>query len=155
MAQTSIETIAALRKTAENLQKSEQYQWGHMGSCNCGYLVQQVSHLKKNEIHESAMERCGDWTDQLNDYCPTSGLRIDSIISTMIDFGFTRDDLKHLERLSDPTILRMLPTNERNLKFNDKSDVIKYMLTWATKLENDLISLIEINAIEEPLVLQR
>lgn len=154
MAQTSIEIIVALRKTAENLQNTDQYQWGHMGSCNCGFLVQQISNLKKSEIHERAMERYGDWTEQLNDYCPTSGLRIDDVISTMINFGFTRDDLKHLERLSDPIILRTL-VEQRNLKFNRKSDVIKYLLAWATKLENDLISMIEIKSVEEDLVLQR
>lgn len=138
MAQASLEIIYLLRRTARVLAESTTYQWGHMGSCNCGFLAQEVTHLRKDEIHRRAMQRHGDWQEQLNDYCPASGLPMDSVIDDMLMQGFDTDDLKHLERLSDSNILRRLPQAERNLRHNVKSDVVKYLNTWADLLEESL-----------------
>lgn len=132
--------INALRETARALGNNNDYQWGHMGSCNCGFLAQQITHLKKNQIHSYAMQRHGDWNEQLNDYCPSSGLPMDHLISEMINFGFDADDLKHLERLSDARILNSLPEGKRNLLFNVKEDVIIYLNAWASLLEEDCIN---------------
>lgn len=134
MARTHIKVIAALRATAAQLESTQEYQWGHMGSCNCGYLGQEVTKLDKAEIHRRALQRSGDWHEQLNDYCPTSGLPFDDIISDLISFGFDIDDLKHLERLSDPTILQAF-SSYRHLRHNVKADVILYLRTWADLLE--------------------
>jgi hypothetical protein len=144
MAKASISVINALRATIANLEKGASYQWGHMGSCNCGNLAQVITNRDKAEIHKSAMRRHGDWNEQLFDYCPTSGLPIDHIIDEMIDFGFTKQDLAHLEKLSDPKILQNLPLEKRNLKHNMKADVILYLKTWADYLENELIDKISI-----------
>jgi hypothetical protein len=96
------------------------------------------------------MERYGDWNEQLNDYCPTSGLPLDDVISEMIAFGFDADDLKHLERLSDPTILRTFPLEERNLKHNIKSDVVRYLGAWANLLEQQLVNSVSLPEFELP-----
>lgn len=144
MAKATFEIIQVLRKTANEIEKSQQYQWGHMGSCNCGFLAQQITTLNKDQIHSRAMERYGDWSEQLNDYCPTSGLSMDDLISDMIAFGFDRDDLKHLERLSDAEILRTLPMQERNLRHNVKTDVVKYLKSWADLLEQKLLQNVQI-----------
>ena len=145
MARIRFEIIEILRKTAEKIEISNEYQWGHMGSCNCGFLAQQITHLTKDQIHATAMQRYGDWNEQLNDYCPTSGLRMDGLISAMLEFGFDTDDLKHLERLSDPEILKTFPLPERHLVFNSKSDVIRYITRWADVLEEKLLPQININ----------
>jgi hypothetical protein len=144
MARKSLEIISMLRKTAQSIASSNDYQWGHMGACNCGFLAQEISHLQKNEIHKRAMERYGDWYEQLNDYCPSSGFLMDDLISEILTFGFDVDDLKHLEKLSDARILRSLPVVERNLRHNVKGDVVKYMLAWASLLEYKLLSRISI-----------
>jgi len=144
MAKATFEIIQVLRKTANEIEKSQQYQWGHMGSCNCGFLAQQITTLNKDQIHSRAMERYGDWSEQLNDYCPTSGLSMDDLISEMIAFGFDRDDLKHLERLSNSEILRTLPLEERNLRHNVKPDVVKYLKAWADLLEQKLLQNVQI-----------
>ena len=138
MAKATWEVIAALRSTAERLAKSADYQWGHMGSCNCGFLAQEVTHLKKDEIHKRAMQRYGDWNEQLNDYCPSSGLLMDNLISDLLSFGFDISDLKNLERLSDPAILQSIPPETRNLRHNNKADVILYFHQWATVLEDEM-----------------
>lgn len=149
MATPSLQIIQAIRTVAQKLEVSSNYQWGHMGVCNCGFLAQEVTKLTKEEIHGRAMQRHGDWSEQLNDYCPTSGLPMDDVISELIAFGFESDDLKHLERLSDQNILITLPFEERNLQFNIKSDVVKYMRTWANLLDEDLVRNIRIPSYKE------
>lgn len=138
MAKPSIELIEAIRKTADNLSESSDYQWGHMGSCNCGFLAQEITKLNKNEIHARAMQRYGDWNEQLNDYCPTSGLLMDDLISEMLNAGLDVDDLKHLEKLSDPRILHYLRPKRTYLTHNRKTDVIDYLNAWAYFLESQL-----------------
>ena len=145
MAKASVELIEILRKTAQSIERSSLYQWGHMGCCNCGFLAQQITHLRKDEIHSAAMLGHGDWTEQLNDYCSTSGLPMDNLISDMVAIGLDPTDLKNLERLSDTKILNCLIAEERNLQHNVKSDVAKYMRTWANLLEEELISQISLS----------
>ncbi len=144
MAKASLELIRTIRTAALKLEASPSYQWGHMGVCNCGFLAQEVTKLSKEEIHRRAMMRYGDWNEQLNDYCPTSGLPMDETISELIAFGFDSDDLKHLERLSDQQVLLTLPFAERNLHFNTKSHVVKYMKAWSNLLEEELLKNIQI-----------
>ncbi|MBY0433389.1 MAG: hypothetical protein K2U26_04690 [Cyclobacteriaceae bacterium] len=139
MARPSLELVQSLRQAARKIELSATYQWGHMGSCNCGFLAQEVTRLSKEEIHRRAMMRHGDWSEQLNDYCPTSGLPFDDTISEMIDFGFDSEDLHHLERLSDQNVLRSLPVGERNLEFNNKLHAARYMKAWANLLEEELV----------------
>jgi len=143
MAKNSFEILLTLRNTADRIEKSSLYQWGHMGSCNCGFLAQEITRLNKDDIHFRAMQGYGDWNEQLNDYCPTSGLLMDDLISKMIAFGFDTDDLKHLEKLSNPEILRILPLEKRNLRRNVKKDVVTYLRTWADKIETAILQSVE------------
>ena len=144
MAKPSLEIVEALRKAAKKIEESDNYQWGHMGACNCGFLAQEVTKLTKAEIHRRAMERHGDWTEHLNDYCPVNGLPFDAIISELIAFGFDSSDLKHLEKLSDPGILRTFSFAERNLQHNVKQDVVNYLKAWIKLLEDELVANIKI-----------
>ena len=146
MAKASAEIIQALRKTAKTIAAGNQYQWGHMGACNCGFLAQEITQLTQAEIHRRALMRPGDWSEQLNDYCPMNGLPFDDIISGLIEFGFDSDDLKHLEKLSDPKIIRSLPDGGSALRHNNKNDVILYILAWANLLEEELLKDIHIPA---------
>ncbi len=145
MAKATVEVIAALRNTAKKLEQNNQYQWGHMGLCNCGFLAQEITNLSKVEIHTRAMQGHGDWTEQLNDYCPTSGLAMDNLISELIQFGFDADDLMHLEKLSDGKVLSQLPLEKRNLRYNSKKDAISYLNAWANLLEDELIGNISLS----------
>jgi hypothetical protein len=148
MAKASIEVLTALLGTISRIEQSNDYQWGHMGSCNCGFLAQELTALKKEEIHSRAMKGFGDWTEQLNDYCPTSGLPMDEVISQMLLAGFDSDDLKHLEKLSSPKILQSFPLEQRNLKHNQKADVIRYLKAWAYQVEQELISKVQLPEFE-------
>jgi hypothetical protein len=91
------------------------------------------------------MQSHGDWTEQLNDYCPTSGLPMDNLITELLAFGFDSEDLKHLEKLSDSRILQQLPAEKRILHHNSKKDAIVYLYTWANLLEEDLLGAVQLN----------
>lgn len=145
MATPSLALVRALRTTAQRLRTApglKAYQWGHMGSCNCGHLAQTICRLDPAAIHQRALQtRHGDWDDQLNDYCPHSGLPLDDVIDQMLEAGFTRTDLAHLERLSSPTVRAVLPFSVReNLRHNARPDVVLYLETWADQLEAELLA---------------
>lgn len=143
-----ITLISALRRAAARIQDSKDYQWGHMGRCNCGFLAQELSLQSDREIHNAAMQRYGDWSEQLNDYCPTSGSAMDDLISSLLAADLKIEDLIHLERLSDPEVLAHLPGTRKHLCHNLKEDAALYMDTWAALLEfeNGAISILS----EEP-----
>ncbi|MDN5199834.1 hypothetical protein QQ008_00630 [Fulvivirgaceae bacterium BMA10] len=148
MAKANLNLIEAIRKAAQKIKNSKHYQWGHMGSCNCGHLAQEITKLSKSQIHEYAMRKYGDWTEQCMDYCPTSRYPMDLVISTMLDAGLDIDDLKNLERLSDREVLKTFPIEERNLRHNVKQDVVKYMMAWAKLLEEQLIQHISLPSVQ-------
>ena len=118
-----IPLIHALKKTVKRLKDNESpYQWGHLGSCNCGHLAQTVTHLSKAEIHELAINSLGeDWSEKALDYCEGSGYPVEHILTKMMNLGLTKTDIVSLERLDDPIILEQLPEGERNLKKNKKN----------------------------------
>lgn len=133
--------IQALRDTAYQLTAEAPYQWGHMGSCNCGHLAQTITSLTKAEIHARALQRYGDWERQLVDYCPTSGLPFDQTIDEMLALGFSRQDLTYLEKLGDPAVRAAIPFERRNaLRHNQRDDVVLYLRTWADLLEERLLA---------------
>jgi len=146
MAIQSLNIIEALRTTAKKLENGHRYEWGHMGNCNCGNLVQTITSFSRAEIQEYALQKRGGWTEQLIDYCPTSGYPMDMIIGKMIEFGFTAQDLRHLEFLSDSFVLAK--TGRSNLNRNSKSDTILYLHSWADLIEDSLLKSIQLPDIE-------
>lgn len=153
MAQAKIEIIHAIRNTAKKLSDSNDYMWGHMGSCNCGHLAQEITKRTKAEIHALAMRGHGDWNEQLNDYCGMTQMPIDLVIHEMLTAGFSVEDLQQLERLSNPEILKRLSPEKRILKHNLKADVVVYLNEWANMLEEKLLSEIRLpNFLNETII---
>jgi hypothetical protein len=138
MAFATVELVSALRATVARLEGDAEYQWGHMGLCNCGHLAQCITRLGKREIHAWALEREGDWEQHANDYCPASGLRIDDVISAMLDIGLTTEDIAHLEKLTGPEVLARLPAGRRHLRRNVREDVVRYLRAWVELLDEEL-----------------
>lgn len=139
MAVPNLKVIQALRETATQIATSGRYEWGHMGSCNCGHLAQNITSFTRAEIQQFALQKRGDWSEQVIDYCPTSGYPMDLIIGRMIEFGFTQSDLRQLENLSNPEILAKAGVASFNR--NVMSDTVKYMNAWADLLENQWMEL--------------
>lgn len=136
MARPNRELIDALERTIDRLAGGTVHWWGHMGMCNCGHLAQSITGLTEREIHASALERMGDWEEQANLYCPTSGLLIDTVLAAMFDLGLTRDDVRHLEKLSDPAVLERVGRND--LRRNVREEVVVYMAAWRAMLAEAL-----------------
>jgi len=131
--------IQILRSTAARLAASEHYAWGHMGSCNCGHLAQEITQLSKVDIHAFAMQRYGDWSTQVREYCVDSGLPIDWIIEQLLQEGFTTRELHELEGLEQDQVLKYLAGGKRWLARNKREDVVAYLDAWANMLEAELL----------------
>ena len=149
MANPSLLLVDALRRTVRRMEQGSAYQWGHMGACNCGNLAQELTQHSKASIHEYAMRGHGDWSEQLNDYCPVSGAPLDFVISDMLNAGLEVADLKHLEYVSDPKVLARFPLERRNaMRKNKREDVIAYLSEWANLLEEQLLASIQLPAFD-------
>ena len=60
---------------------------------------------------------------------------MDLMVSKMLEYGLTIDDLSHLERLSDPIILARMEKDRRDqLNKNKREDVVFYLQVWANLL---------------------
>lgn len=134
----------ALEKASYELESSSNYQWGHMGSCNCGFLARQITGHSSEQIHSYSMHRSGDWADQLRDYCPTSKLPMDEVIYRMEKAGISLSALSKLERLSDERILNRIPAQRKPLKYNSSSDASLYMRVWSEMIKEELLNEVEL-----------
>lgn len=138
MAVASPELINVLRATAQRLQQSNNYQWGHMGACNCGHLAQEITHLSKAEIHEIALGGHGDWSTQIREYCPDSGMPMHWIIGQLLALGLSTRDIENLEYLADDKVLKHMPADQRHPQRNKRDDVVIYLQVWADQLAAEL-----------------
>lgn len=130
----------ALRVTAKRISTGDRYKWTHMGACNCGHLAQTVTFNTPEELHAIALQRAGDWSEQTREYCPTSGYPLDFVISALLELGATLQELRDLERLNDPRVLKRIPAERRRgLDHRRREDVVLYMETWAKYIEEKLV----------------
>ena len=139
MAQSNPDLINALRETAERLSNGARYEWGHMGRCNCGHLVQTLTTMTDYEIVQSIDFELDEWSEYAKDYCEGSGQKVEDLFTTLQQAGFNREDIIHLENLSDKRVLGRL-SNGRPcyLRRNRVEDVTLYMKTMADMLEKEL-----------------
>jgi hypothetical protein len=138
MGRANVELIRALRATAARLQLGAPYRWTHMGACNCGHLAQTVTHLDAEDIRRYALERAGEWAEQVLEFCPASGYPMDAILAALFDLGLTHQDLAHLEKLTSPEVLHRLPLERSRLSYRERDHVVLYMKTFADLLEEEL-----------------
>jgi hypothetical protein len=144
MATPTIQLISALSETAKKLENGAPYMWGHMGACNCGNLAQALTGFTKAEIHAFAMRGAGDWSEQVQEFCNSASAPLDLVIEKLLAAGLTQQDLISLERLSADKVLCQLPSEKRYLSKNIKEDVVLYMKTWASVLEEELSQEVEL-----------
>ena len=135
MATENANLIQFLNQAIDKLSIDGAYQWGHSGACNCGHLAQVMTGESKGDLLKYSQVREGDWTEQAEKYCETSGLDIDRVIRVMLENGLSIDDINHIEYLSNPSILQKLPNGHQHLERNQKQNVIMYFQAWVTLLE--------------------
>ncbi|GAB4436063.1 MAG: hypothetical protein Kow0031_17830 [Anaerolineae bacterium] len=132
------ELISALRETATRLANGARYEWGHMGRCNCGHLLQTITELSDFEIVKTIDFQLDEWTEYANDYCENTGHKVDDLFTSLQNVGFSRQDVIHLENLSDRRVLRRLNGHRRHLQRNNIDHVQLYLHTMADMLEEEL-----------------
>jgi hypothetical protein len=141
-----LELAKHLRETARRLEKGATYRWTHQGQCNCGHLAQTLTGMASGDIHRLAVQSEGEWVDHAAAYCDTTGLPVDTLITTMLSFGLTIDELGDLERLCSPRVTRWLPAAQNYLDYRRRTDVVLYFNTWAAVIEADVVMLETPNA---------
>ena len=139
MARPTLPLIDALRKSASRLQEGARYEWGHVGRCNCGHLVQTVAKTSDAEIFRSFEGVLDEWTEHANEYCASTGQSVEHMFDQLAAVGFERQDIRHLEYLSDKRVLKRLPLDRRALRRNARADVVLYLSTMADLLEEELV----------------
>ena len=128
--------IDALRATSDRLENEDvQYQWGHMGQCNAGHLIQTLTGMSSFEIVESVDFQLDEWSEHAVDYCSCTGNKVDDIFLAIEKQGLTHSDIVKLENLSDRKVLENLNGGFRYLQRNRREDVIEYMRSFANILE--------------------
>lgn len=137
MARPTFELVQALRRTAARLREGAPYKWSSFSACNCGHLAQTITSLSPREIYEAAFQRPGDWAEQAREFCPGTGYPLEYIFQQLFALGLERDDIGHLERLSDPHVRRAVGIDVE-LHHTRRPDVQRYMDAWADLLEAQL-----------------
>jgi hypothetical protein len=139
MAKSNPLLINALRETADRLSTGVKYEWGHMGRCNCGHLVQTITKMTDREIVEAVDNQLNEWTEHAREYCDTSNSKAEVLFDQLKEVGFDYEDVIKLEYLSDKKVLNKLGEGPVFLSNNKVEDVILYMDTMAGMLEEELV----------------
>ena len=153
MAHPGLKLVETLREAAQNLKAGAPYAWGNHGSCNCGHILQVVTHLSKKEIVEYAQSTHGEWTEIAEEYCGVSNAPAYLLISQLEKLGLTPTDIHNLEYLEDRKVLENLPGGFRWLKRNVREDVVVYFETMAEMLEEELLKKIELPRFEDAVII--
>ena len=130
--------IHALKKTADDLKKGCKYEWGHMGRCNAGCVVQNLMGKTDKQVVEMVGFELDEWSEHAKDYCNQTNSGADKLFDSLKTFGLGYQDIMHIEYLSDPNVLSMMPEYGKRLKKNNPDDVGNYLLAFAKNLERDL-----------------
>lgn len=140
MARSNPLLITKLREAANNIEQGADYNWGHVGKCNCGHLLQAISPMSSSEIYnEAKSQKLDEWSEYANDYCSTTGAPLDAMLDRLLKAGMELDDIHQLEYLSNKEVLEALPGGFRYLEKGKKEDAATYMKTWAKVLEKELV----------------
>lgn len=139
MAKATRQLVEALRKSADRIQSGGAYEWGHVGRCNCGHLVQSVTGKSSSEIIKIFGPDLDEWTEHANDYCGLTGLPVDNMLDELAAIGFDPEDVRNLEYLRDPAVLDHVRNKKHHLRHNDRDDVALYMNAMAEMLDQELV----------------
>jgi len=137
MAKASYKLIEALRITAERIDTGGRYEWGHMAHCNCGNLVQTITKQAGVEITKIIKHSLDEWTEHANDICSVTGNPVEMMFDILASYGFDRQDVIHLEWLTDKKVLNFIAPGTHLLR-NDRKDLIIYLKAMADMLQTEL-----------------
>ena len=106
----------AIDETINRLKSDDTpYSWGHFGKYNCGSLAQTISNSSAREFTNPQVFLVETGV-RAQEYCPVSRYLIDDIIRQLLVIGLEQEDIVHLENLSDPKILKLIPGSPSELE---------------------------------------
>lgn len=124
--------IAALESAADALDRGERYEWGHVGRCAVGHVVQRLASMSDREIFAAFERTVGQWrehaaeyfdaavgdeplatTESQRDWCATAGTPLAEIYRLFHAAGVDSAAIGHMEFLSDPRVLAEIPPPKR------------------------------------------
>jgi hypothetical protein len=129
--------IKALKETVDRLKNGAKYEWGHMGRCNAGHIVQTLTGMSDYDIVKSVNFEMDEWTEHAKGFCDKSNENVEDIFLNMKEVGLSYQDIIHLENLSDKVVLKNLKGGFRYLKKNNRDDLIDYISSLANTLEKE------------------
>lgn len=117
--ETKITLKEALKIVVKALQNNTiKYDRHQISHCNCGLVAQAITGTDKetlddiylNDISGSLQEKMATdntptWSEMVMEYCPLTGEPLADIFKVLYEAGMKREDIAHLEYLSDPKIL--------------------------------------------------
>ena len=150
------------------------YLWSECNRCNVGVVASCVLGVgieKLEDLLDRSIERTQKalnmdnkgvwWSDMIGVLCPITGRPIHKIFRDLMDAGLTKQDMIHLEKLSDPRILKkagiktthtvpkksrkhwwnkaiITQVEECDYQYNEsKNNLIKYLDAWISILQED------------------
>lgn len=146
--------------------KTLEFDWYKPCRCCCGLVAQillnktMVDLFNDLNVRYKTLGMTDDqsWANLVNRICPITGRPTDEIFAQLYDEGLTRDDIIHLEYLSDPKVLALCPkkvetktvglifkkvvTTELNYDERDAGDLANYLRGLA-KLKEDKVDVDE------------
>lgn len=154
-----IRLIEALRAAAENIESGSPYQWGHVGQCNVGHVVQHLAQMDDRQILQAFGRTLDQWrehaivhfdaavgdeplatTEAQRDWCNVVSAPLEQVYQLFHQAGLHAADIGHIEFLSDERVLQRIPAPQRwKLRRNDRSSAALYLRTMASLLEQELV----------------
>lgn len=124
--------VQALEDTVSRLKKSETcYEWGHMGRCNVGHVLQSLLKIDDHEVVIRSRGAMKEWSKHVEDH--QNGCE-NQLLTCLVEAGLDLERVVHLEGLSEPLVLKNLKGGHRHLTKNDRSDAIEYLSSLTSLL---------------------
>lgn len=133
--------IKAIEKTIYNLENNVyEYNWGNLDSCNCGVLAKTLINGKDVlscgfKSINSVLQNPKYYLFSDRTHCLSTNEPLPEVYAALRDAEFTDSEMKELELLKSPQILKKIGVAE--LKHSDKSHLISYLKAWVEILKED------------------
>lgn len=160
--------IKALKLVINNLKNdTANYEWNHQSTCNCGLVAQAITNLSQHELAELSHSMFDEldkkykdnksttisWQLAVKEYCPLTGEPLKDILKKLFQNGLTKEDMVHLEYMTNPAILKKSGIRVSKFPYFGKfvgsffpikdyhskqQNLILYLQAWVSILENEI-----------------
>lgn len=149
-----IKAITAVIRSLKN--ETVHHDWSYSRHDNVGLLVQAVMGITPTTLSQkiqpyidsfssvvetASSDNTPTWTDLMSVYWPITGCPHSDVFRDLDAAGLKRDDIKHIEFLSNKTILKRARISKRNVKIKNTKSVTEGW--WLFKTTREVVSVKE------------